>query len=118
MILWNKQIDGILAEVFEGIGFSRRIRKLVPKNTLTPMMLCILPQFDYCSLVWNNCSDYLLDKVQKMQDRPARIVTGRPYEVRSDDVLKELNCQSLKKEGYAKKVYSRRKLETIFTRKA
>ena len=66
----------------------------------------ILPHFDYCSLVWHNCSDYRLDKVQEMQNRAARIVTGRPYKVRSNDVLKELNWLSLKERRvYQKSIF-------------
>ena len=34
----------------------------------------ILPHFDYCSLVWDNCSDYLNDKLQKLQNRAARTI--------------------------------------------
>jgi hypothetical protein len=51
--------------------------------------------FDYCSLVWDNCSDYLLNKLQKLQNRAARVITGRTYETRSKDVLKELNWKPL-----------------------
>jgi hypothetical protein len=36
----------------------------------------VLPYFDYCSLVWENCSVYLQDKLQKMQNRAARVITG------------------------------------------
>ena len=57
-LLWNEQINGILPKVSKGIGF------LVPKYTLISTYdALILPHFDYCSLVWDNCSDYLLDKV-------------------------------------------------------
>ena len=55
----------------------------------------MLSHFDYCSLVWDNCSDYLLNKLQKLQNRAARVITGRTYETRSKDVLKELNWQPL-----------------------
>ena len=85
-LLWNKQINGILAKVSKGIGF------LTPKYTLINTYdALILPHFDYCSLSRDNCSDYLLDKVKKMQNRAARIVTGRLYEVRFNHVLNELN---------------------------
>ena len=62
------------------------------KNTFA----IVLSHFDYCSLVWDNCSDYLLNKLQKLQNRAARVITGRTYETRSKDVLKELNWQPLK----------------------
>jgi hypothetical protein len=37
----------------------------------------------------------LLNKLQKLQNRAARAITGRTYETRSKDVLKELNWQPL-----------------------
>ena len=41
-----------------------------------------------------------------MQNRAARRVTGQPYEVRSNDVLKELNWQSLKERRmYQKSIF-------------
>jgi hypothetical protein len=64
------------------------MKKIVPKTTLKKVYnAIILPHFDYCSLVWDNCSDYLIDKLQKLQNRAARVITGRTYETRSCDVL-------------------------------
>ena len=56
----------------------------------------MLSQFDNCSLVWDNFCKYLTNKLQKLQNRAARIITGRTYDVSSDDVLKELNWKPLK----------------------
>ena len=56
----------------------------------------MLLHFDYCNLVWENCCEYLTDKLQKLQNRAARITTGRAYDVSSDDVQKELNWEPFK----------------------
>ena len=75
----------------------RRIKKIVPKTTLIKVYnAIILPHFDYCSLVWDNCSDYLIDKLQKLQNRAACVITSKTYETRSCDALKELQWQPLK----------------------
>ena len=75
----------------------RRMKPFVPKHIMiTVYKSLVLPYFDYCSLVWDNCSTYLLDKIQKMQNRASRIITGRSYETRSSDLLQELNWQTLK----------------------
>ena len=74
----------------------RRIKQLVPKSTLVKIYNAIvLSHFDYCSLVWDNCCDYLKNRLQKLQNRAARIITGKTYEVSSEDVLKELDWQPL-----------------------
>jgi hypothetical protein len=54
-----------------------------------------MPHFDYCSLVWDNCSKYLLEKLQKLQNRAARGITGKSYETRSSEILKNLGWQPL-----------------------
>ena len=58
-------------------------------------MSIVLSHLDYCSLVWDNCSEYNLHKLQKLQNRAARVITGRTYETSSKDVLKELSWQPL-----------------------
>ena len=65
----------------------RRLKQVVPKEILiTVYKSLVLPYFDYCSMVWNNCSSYLLDNMQKMQNRAARIIMSKPYEIRSRDL--------------------------------
>jgi hypothetical protein len=47
----------------------RRIRDLVPINTLVDIYSSIiLPYFDYCSSVWDNCRKGLRDKLKKLQN--------------------------------------------------
>ena len=94
---WNHQIQNVVTKVSKGIGMLRRIRQFVPKSTLLKIYNAIvLSHFDYCSLVWDNCCESLTDKLQKLQNRAARTITGRTYVVSSDDVLKELNWEPLK----------------------
>ena len=97
-LTWERQIENIQTKISKGIGLLRRMKKLVPKTTFTKVYnTIILPHFDYCSLVWDNCSDELIDKLQKLQNRAARvIITGKTYETRSLEVLKELHWQPLK----------------------
>ena len=93
---WQTHLDSIVTKVSKGIGMIRRMKAFVPQMTLISVYnAIILPHFDYCSLVWDTCSNYLLEKLQKMQNRAARVITGKSYEVRSDDILRELNWQPL-----------------------
>ena len=84
---WNDQTQNVVTKVSKGIGMLRRIRQFVPKLTLLRINAIALSHFDYCSLVWDNCCEYMTDKLQKLQNRAARIITGRTYDVSSDDVL-------------------------------
>ena len=55
----------------------------------------IQPYFDYCSPLWDICSKHLLDKLQKIQNRAARIIAGLGYEINSADVLESLGWETL-----------------------
>ena len=51
----------------------------------------IKPHFDYCSLVWDGLSDQLSDKLQKLQNRAARVILKANYGTSSSlllDILK------------------------------
>jgi hypothetical protein len=55
----------------------------------------ILPHFDYCSLLWSNCSETLKLNLQKLQNRAARVITGDNYDVRSKQMLLKLGWKTL-----------------------
>ena len=55
----------------------------------------VMPYFNYCGAVWGNINKGLADKLQKMQNRAARILTFSNYEVRSSVLLDELGWERL-----------------------
>ena len=82
------------------------MKPFVLKDVLILNKSLASPYFDYCSLVWDNCSNYSLDDLQKMQNRTARIITGKSYDVRSIDLLKKLNWLTLlERRTYQKAVF-------------
>ena len=55
----------------------------------------ILPHFDYCSPVWDCLSGYLSEKLQKVQNRAARIVTNSLFDTSSNLLLSKLKLDKL-----------------------
>jgi hypothetical protein len=53
--------------------------------------------FDYCSIVWDRGSlgKGLGQKLQRLQNRAARIITESDYNIRSSDILTSLNWTNL-----------------------
>ena len=48
--------------------------------------------FDYCSPLWDNAElASMQDRLQKYQNRAARVITGATYDIRSSDLLENLN---------------------------
>ena len=70
------QINKIIIINYSGIGAIKRIRHLVPQATLQLIYQPLIqPHFDYCNIVWGNCGITLRNKVQKLQNREARVLT-------------------------------------------
>ena len=79
-----------------GIGVLRRIKSLVPKECLLKLYKSLIqPYFDYCSPLWDTCDKTLKDSLQTLQNRAARIIYGANYDIRSKDILKNLQLDSL-----------------------
>ena len=55
------------------------------------------PYFTYCSPVWNGLGCKLSEKLQKLQNRAARVMTRSSYEVSSASLLFELGWNVLEK---------------------
>ena len=73
----NNQIDNISKKTTKGIGILRRAKKYISQQSLlTIYQSLVKPYFDYCSLVWGNCNQTCKDKLQKLHNRAARVITG------------------------------------------
>ncbi len=93
---WEKHVECICSKVSAGIGAMRRLKPFVPLSTLKMLYNAIIqPYFDYCSPLWDNCGIGLKDKLQKFQNRAARVITGATYDIRSSDILENLNWKPL-----------------------
>ena len=91
-LIWNEHINQISRKIASGIGALKRIRSFVPDTT--PQFIfnsLVQPYFDYCCVVLDNCSKTLADKLQKLQNRAARILTFSSYDVNVDVVLASID---------------------------
>ena len=93
---WENHIDSICRKVGSGIGIIKRVKSFVPYETLKNLYnSLVLPYFDYCSPLWDNCGSMLQEKLQKLQNRATRIMTGANYDVRSTDLLRAMSWKNL-----------------------
>ena len=77
---WSSHIEKLTKKVASGIGAIKRIRHLVPQATLFLIYQALIqPHFDYCNIVGGNCGTTLQNKVQKPQNRAARVLTYSNY---------------------------------------
>ena len=93
---WQPHVDAVCKKVSAGIGAIKRIRSLVPLQTLLKMYdALVAPYFDYCSEVWGCMGKGLCDRLQRLQNRAGRIITFSDYNRRSVDILRDLRWDSL-----------------------
>ena len=123
---WDAHISSVSKKVSSGIGVLKKIKTFVPTSNLISVYQSIVePYLDYCSVVWDDSSDKLTDKLQILQNRVALVITGADYRTPSSDLLNKLGWSSLKEKRNKQKAPMMFKimngvtpanLEDIFTR--
>ena len=74
----------------------RRSKDLFNKDALKNIYSAfVLPHFEYCALVWGNCSKTLQNKLQKLQNKADRIITSDCYETAIAIVRAKLSWDTL-----------------------
>ena len=126
-LTWDAHISSVSKKVTSGIGVIKKIKPFVPTSNLISVYQSIVePYLDYCSVaVWDDISDQLTDKLQILQNRAARVITGADYRTPSSVLLNKLGWSSLKEKRHKQKALMMFKimngmtpayLEDIFTR--
>ena len=93
---WSNRVDEICKKVSSAIGALKRIRHFISANTALQIYnALILPHFDYCSPVWDCLSGQSSDKLQKLQNRAARVITKLPFDTSSNLLLDSLKWEKL-----------------------
>ena len=93
---WQTHIDKLSKKVASGIGAIKRIRDFVPTPTLHCIYNALIQsQFDYCNIVWGNCGKTLFDRLQKLQNRAARVLTFSRYDADANRLFRQLNWKDL-----------------------
>lgn len=92
----HKHVDSIAKKLTSGIGAIRRIREFVDRETLVAIHNAIVqPHFNYCSEVWDTLGEGLSKRLQKLQNRSARIITHMSNETPHQEALKALGWETL-----------------------
>ncbi len=93
---WNVHIETIAKKIASGLGALKRCRRFVPRSTLHSVFSALIqPHFDYCSVVWGHCNKTLSDKLQKLQNRAARILTFSSYDTNAGLLFERLGWKRL-----------------------
>ena len=93
---WNEHVDKLCSKVNRSISGLKQARDYVPLYVLNAIYKSLIqPVFVYCDVVWDNLDQGLATKLQKLQNRAARIITFQGYDVCSAQIRKQLNWEEL-----------------------
>ena len=77
----GSHIAKIIKKVSSDTGAIKRVRHLVPQATLHLIYQALThPHFNYCNTVWGNCGITLRNKLQRLQNRAACVLTFSDYD--------------------------------------
>ena len=93
---WSNHIDMKCKKLSSAIGALKRIRPFISIQTAIEIYNAIIqPHFDYCSPVWDEFNATLREKMQKLQNRAARVITKSSYDASSSILLEKLHWDNL-----------------------
>ena len=103
---WDAHVTSVSQKVSSGIGVIKKIKPFVPtSNLISVYQSSVEPYLDYCSVVWDDISDQLTDKLQILQNRAARVITGADYRMHTNELLTKLGWSSLKEKRNKQKAH-------------
>ena len=106
---WKSNTDIICGKITSGISALRRLKDFVDRQILLSVYNAIIrPYFDYCCEVWDVFSETQSKRLQKLQNRAARIIMNMSNDTDHSVALKALGWKTLKverKKAKAKMMY-------------
>ena len=95
---WKAHADYVCKKVASRVSILGRIRSFVTKEAATLVHnALILPLFDYCDIAWSNLLQQDIDRLQRLQNRSARIITRCS---RSSEAIEQLQWPTLSSRRY------------------
>jgi len=93
---WHSQISEIRTQAMKILGSMKALKFKLNRNTLNPIYISYMrPHLEYASVVWDNCTQYEKESLDKLQYEAARTVTGLTRSVHFKKLIKEIGWVSL-----------------------
>ena len=74
---WTNHLTTVTKKISRGIGILRYAKQYLPPATIETMYRSLVePYFRYCCQVWGNTGVSITGKLQKLQNRAAKLITN------------------------------------------
>ena len=105
---WKSNTENICNKITSGVFALRRLKEFIDRKTLVSVYNAIVrPYFDYCCEVWDVFGETHSKRLQKLQNRAARVM-NMSNDVHHSVVLQALGWKTLeaeRKKAKAKMMY-------------
>ena len=89
-------IPVVKSKTWKRINIMRRLKFQLDRKSLQTIYLSFIrPQLEYADVVWNKCTQYELNELDKIQNEAARIVTGATKLASIDSLHTETGWETL-----------------------
>ena len=93
---WKEQVLAIFKKVSRAVGFLKYAKSFLPKDSLMTLYRGIVePHFQYCCSVWGCCGSTEIKKLQKLQNRAARVLTDSSFDAPSRPLIEKLGWKTI-----------------------
>ena len=94
----HEQIQYIKDKAWMRINVMRKLKFRLDRRSLEIIYIAFIrPLLEYGDVVWDNCTQYEKDELERMQHEAARIATGTTRLVSLDSLYREIKWESLQK---------------------
>ena len=78
---WANHLTTATKKISRGIGMLRCAKQYLPQGPIETMYKSLVePYFRYCCPVWGNADVSIIGKLQKLQNRAAKLITNSPFD--------------------------------------
>ena len=93
---WHSHLDFIKEKAWSRINVMRRLKFQLDRKSLEIIYTCFIrPLLEYGDVIWDNCTLYEKNELDKIQNEAARIATGATKLVSLQQLSKEVGWESL-----------------------
>ncbi len=102
---WHQHMNYITTKVWRRINIMRKLKYKLDRKCLEIIYLSFIrPLLEYADVVWDNCTRYEKDSLEKVQIEAARIVTGATRLVSIEQLYVETCWETLESRRHTHKL--------------
>ena len=96
---WHQHIDYITSKAWTILNIMRKLKFILDRQSLEIIYSSLIrPVLKYADVVWDNCTQYEINALEKIQIEAARIATGATKLISLDILYRETGWESLEKD--------------------